>query len=86
MIWQDILISIASLVFSLSLVPQVYEGFRTKKGLVTRATSVPTFIGLYAISIAYFTLSLYFSSMLTFTAGTLWLLLFIQRITYEKDD
>lgn len=84
MIWQDLVISVSSLVFSLSLVPQVYEGFRTKKGLVTMATSAPTVIGLYAISIAYFTLSLSFSSVLAFTTGTLWLLLFIQRAVYQK--
>ena len=42
MIWQDLVISIVNLVFSISLIPQVIHGYKTKKGLITLQTSVPT--------------------------------------------
>lgn len=84
MIWQDILISSMSIVFSISLIPQIYSGFKEKTGPIKFQTSIPTFIGLYVVSFVYYTLSLYFSSIITFITGTIWLLLFIQRVMYKK--
>ncbi|MFH1789811.1 MAG: hypothetical protein ABH832_01965 [bacterium] len=82
MSWQDIVITLAILIFSLSLFPQVYYGFKEKKGFITYATSAPTFTGLYVICIAYYTLGLYFSTALCFITGTIWLVLFMQRLKY----
>lgn len=84
MIWQDIAISIANIMFTYSLIYQVYYGFKRKKGLLTLTTSSITLTGLYAISIAYATLSLYYSAITSAVNGTLWLILFIQRIIYKK--
>lgn len=84
MVWQDIVITIASIVFSLALFPQVYYGFKNKKGTITYATSVPTFIGLYAIAVSYLSLGLYFSAGMSVITGTLWLIFFIQRIKYGE--
>ena len=84
MLWQDIVIMIANIIFFISLVPQVYFGFKEKKGFITLATSGPIAIGLYAISISFYTLNLYFSSIVLFVTGTLWLALFIQRLIYKK--
>jgi len=84
MIWQDVVITIANIIFSLALIPQVIEGFKGRKGFVTLITSGPTFIGLYSISIAFYTLLLFLSSITAFIAGTLWLTLFIQRLIYRK--
>ena len=75
---------VANVIFFISLVPQVYYGFKEKKGFIKLATSGPIFIGLYAISISFYTLKLYLSSMILFVTGTLWLVLFIQRILYRK--
>ena len=86
MLWQDILITTASFVFSLALFPQIYYGFKEKKGHITYATSVPTFIGLYAICIAYFSLHLVLSTIVCFITGTLWFILFIQRWMYNKTE
>ena len=74
----------ANLIFFVSLVIQIYYGFKKKKGLITLPTSGPTAIGLYAISISFYTLSLYFSFVVSFLNATLWLVLFIQRIVYKK--
>ncbi len=84
MSWQDIVITASSIVFSLSLFPQIYKGFKEKKGHIAYATSVPTFIGLYVISFAYFTLGLYLSTIMCFITGTLWVILLGQRVTYKK--
>ncbi|MFA6427746.1 MAG: hypothetical protein WCW16_04900 [Candidatus Magasanikbacteria bacterium] len=83
MIWQDIVITIASIVFSLALFPQVYYGFKNKKGTITHSTSVPTFLGLYVIAITYFSLGLYFSAGMSVVTATLWLIFFIQRVKYK---
>lgn len=83
MVWQDLVIAIANVVFSISLFPQVYYGFRRKMGLITLATSLPTFAGLYIMAFALFTLFLYYSAALTFITGTLWLILFVQRLVFK---
>lgn len=85
MIWQDLVISLANLLFAHSLVHQVYYGFKKKKGLLTLTASGLTVLGLYSISIAFFTLSLYFSATISLINATLWLTLFIQRIIYTKE-
>ena len=84
MVWQDIIISAANIVFVFSLVPQVYRGFRKRRGFISSATSVPTFAGLYIMSFCYLTLSLPYSAVLTFFTGTLWLLLFVQKAIYKE--
>jgi len=83
-IWQDILISIASAISCISLIPQVYSGFKEKSGPIKYLTSVPTFAGLFAISLAMWTLSLFLSSTIAAISGVLWFLLFIQRVIYRQ--
>ena len=80
--WQDLVISIVVIVFSLALVPQVYHGFKNKVGPIRHSASVPTFIGLFVLTATYVTLNLYFSSIFAFITGLLWLTLFIQRLKY----
>lgn len=84
MIWQDLIISIVNIVFSISLVPQVIHGFKKKKALITFATSIPTFLGLYVLAFTFFTLNLYYSSVLSFITATLWLILFVQGLIYQN--
>lgn len=82
--WQDLVIALANILFGYSLAYQVYRGFREKKGFLTLQTSFLTTIGLYAMSITYFTLNLYFSTIIATFNATMWLLLFIQRLIYKK--
>jgi len=82
MVWQDIVLTIAYLIFTVALLPQVYEGFKFRKGVIAISTSVPTFIGLYVISYVFYTLDLTFSAVMSVVTGTLWLILFIQRLVY----
>jgi hypothetical protein len=85
MIWQDIAIAFANILFGYSLINQVYYGFKKKKTTITIICSSLTALGLYIIAISLFTLNLYISSIVSFITGTLWLVLFIQRIIYKKN-
>jgi len=84
MVWQDIVITIANLLFTYALIPQVYLGFKRRKGFMTIQTSFITSIGLYAMAIAFLTLSLTFSFFISLINGTLWFILFMQRLIYGK--
>lgn len=84
MLWQDIVVAVANLMFTYSLFHQVYYGFKKKKGLLTLTTAGLTFVGLYAIAIAFLTLPLYFSAVVSALNATFWLVLFIQRLVYKK--
>lgn len=84
MVWQDIVISVANIFFILSLTNQVYFGFKEKSGPIKFLTSIPTFTGLFVTSYAFWTLELYSSSVVIFLSGTLWFLLFVQRMLYKK--
>jgi len=86
MIWQDIVITIANLLFSYALIPQVYHGFKTKKGVMVLQTAILTTIGLYVSCIAFFSLNLFFSGFICALNGTLWLVLLIQRIIYPDKN
>ena len=65
-----------------ALIPQVYRGFKDKKGYITIQTGLITTTGMYAIAITYFTLNLFFSTIIAIIVGTLWLILLIQK-TYS---
>ena len=82
--WQDIVMAIATGLFSYALIPQVYHGFKNKKGYLTLQTSLITTLGIYAIAISFLTLKLYFSPIMNFVSGTLGLLLFIQGVMYQE--
>ena len=80
---QDILISIIVIGFSYALIPQVYKGFKEKRGLINLQTSIITSIGMYSLSIIYLTLNFYFSSIISFLTGILWTILFVQNVVYK---
>ena len=83
MIWQDTTIAIVIIAFSYALLPQVYQGFKQKKGLINLQTSTITALGMYILSFVYFTLELYFSTIMSLITGTLWAILFFQKIAYK---
>lgn len=84
MVWQDIIVAVANLLFGYSLLYQVYRGYKEKKGFLSMQTSSLTTIGLYALAFAYFTLGLFISTIIATFNGTMWLLLFVQRIIYRR--
>ncbi|MBW2998694.1 hypothetical protein KY321_04100 [Candidatus Woesearchaeota archaeon] len=82
MVWQDIAISIANILFAFSLLNQVVYSFKCKETSITYITSGLTVLGLTAMTIAYVTLSLYLSAASSGINCVLWSILLIQRIIY----
>jgi len=83
--WQDITLSIVSVILNLALVPQIIKGFKTKKKTIVTSTGLIFFVGVYTFCFIYFTLNLYFAALTSLISGTLWLTLFIQSIIYRKN-
>jgi len=69
--------------FSYALIPQIYQGFKTKKGLINLQTSGITAFGMYILSFTYITLELYFSTIIGFITAIFWSILFIQKLIYK---
>jgi len=84
MVWQDVIITIVIILFSYALVPQIYQGFKEKKGFINLQTSMITAIGMYSLAVIYLTLNLYFSSIISEITAILWTTLFFQKIIYKK--
>jgi len=85
MVWQDFVVAVANILFSLSMVFQAYRGFKEKKGFITLQTSGLTLMGLFGLAISFFTLNLYFSTAAALLNALVWIVVFIQRIIYKKD-
>jgi hypothetical protein len=81
---QDIVITIASIIISLSLIPQVVLGFKTKIGPVRYWTSIPYALSLTAIGLSFASLELWLSTAVTVISVILWSTLAIQRFIYTK--
>lgn len=83
MVWQDFVAATCTLLFTYALIPQVIKGFRQKRGVIEFQTGAITFICLYILAGTMLTLELYYTSAMNFLAGTLWLLLFLQKVIYK---
>lgn len=83
MLWQDIVIALTNVVFSISLIPQVYHGFHHHAGPIQYQTSIPIALGLFTLAVTFWTLSLYISVLSATLQGLLWLILVFQRAKYH---
>jgi len=83
MLWQDIILAICAFFFAIALIPQILAGFKNKMGLIVISSSIPTFICLYIISFTTLTLKLYYFAFMNFIVGTMWVMLFIQKLIYK---
>ena len=83
MVWQDIALSIASVLLGYALFPQVIKGFKDKRQDLSLQTSTLTVLGLMIITFSYFTLELTFSTIVTGITTSLWITLLIQAIIYN---
>ena len=81
---EDVILSIAGVVISFSLLPQVIAGFKTKTGPVKLATSLPYALALSSMGFAYFSLELWFTTLITVFSAGLWFTLAYHRIVYAK--
>ena len=83
--WQDIALAAVSIILAYALVPQVLQGFKTKKKTVSTQTSIIAFLGMFIVTSLYLVMHLYFASAVAFITGILWFIIFIQGIIYKKN-
>ncbi len=83
MVWQDIAISIASVLLAYALIPQVIKGFKEKRKIISFQTAILTVLGLLVITMSYYTLELTFSTIIIGITTSLWVILLIQTIIYK---
>ena len=79
---QDYIMSMASVLMSYALVPQVVWGFRHRDGGGPVQTALLTTIGLATMSVCGFTLGLYWSAGVWTITTALWACVLWQRIRY----
>lgn len=72
--WQDLAITIGSIIFIIALIPSVMS--KDKPAL---STSIMTGSVLTVFAFVYLTLSLWFSAIVTAGTAALWLLLAVQK-------
>jgi len=84
MIWQDIVASLAAVLFVYSLMPQIIYGFKTRKGLIALQFSIINIIAMIGLVIVYYSFGLYFAFGLNILLIFLWLILVFQRLKYGE--
>ena len=84
MIWQDVVIALANTIFIFSLAEQLYEIIKAKSSTLSLINTFTLGVGLSAISVAMFTLDLYFSSFVTAMNALLWFVIGFLTVKYRK--
>lgn len=81
---QDIVITIATIILSISLIPQVILGFKNKTQSISYITSISSLISLVVMASAFASLELWLSATITVLNAIPWLIFTIQRFIYTK--
>jgi hypothetical protein len=81
--WQDYVLTAASISFSYALIPQVWYGYKNKIKTITNQTGIITTAGLTAMAATLYTLDLDLSTITTATAAGLWGTLTLQSFKYK---
>lgn len=77
--WQDIVLSIGSLILAAALLPSVLH--KDKPAL---STSLMTGSVLLVFTVTYSSLGLWYATATTFLTGLLWLILALQKISQSR--
>jgi hypothetical protein len=81
---QDIVITIATIILSVSLIPQIILGFKNKTQSISYITSIFSLIALLFMAAAFASLELWLSTIITVLNAIPWLIFIIQRFIYTK--
>lgn len=82
--FSDQLLMICSLVFTISLVPQVLFNYKNKICEITYKTSVSTAIFVAVITLVYISNGFWLSTLTGTTTMILWSIMAIQKYKYRK--
>ena len=84
MIWQDVVVGIVNVLFMYAMIPQLVYGFKTRKGLISVQFSLLNILAMLLLLLVYVSFGLYISVALTVVLIVMWIILFLQRISYGK--
>lgn len=82
--WQDTAVFIGTLALSYGLGFQVYRNFKEKSCDIKLRTSFISMLGVVAICVSLATLGLLYSAVINAIIAVLWLVLFLQKLSYKK--
>lgn len=77
--WQDLVITIGQIIFSIALIPMVIS--KDKPALVSSLVTGTVLI-IYALT--YITIQFWFGSLMTTITGAIWLLLAYQKYMMDR--
>jgi len=80
---SDIIIMVCSIIFSVSLIPQVIYNFRNNTCGIPLTTSVPTAIGLYIMSTVYISNNWMYAATIGLLTAVMWTTILIQKLKYR---
>jgi len=81
--WQDLALSTTGVVFTIMLIPQMYDGIRGD-AILNRWTCLVTGIGCIVVGIIDITLNLPISAAVSASTGLMWLILLYYSETNRK--
>jgi hypothetical protein len=81
MIWQEIVLTLGSLIFIIALLPSIYEDNKP-----AASTSIITGVVLVAFSIVYITLDLVYPAITSLFTAVMWFILLVQVKLNDKKN
>ena len=82
--WQDIIMSIASIGISYALIPQIIRGFENYKAYIDIRTSLITTICMILITVSMFGAGLFMAGCIDAFISTMWGVLLWQSYRFPK--
>lgn len=79
----DILMTLVTLMFSYSLLPQIFKSYRGRLVEISWQTLVITFVGGFILSGCFVVLGLYFNAVANLFVALCWLSLFVMKLRYR---
>lgn len=79
MTWQDLVLMVGNVIFTISLIPTIKENRKLKRCDIPYSTSIVTGSVVFIFSITFATLRLWFSSLSAFVVAIAWGIIALQR-------
>lgn len=83
--YSDIIITICSIMFTVSLLPQILINYHSKVCGISFASSIPTVIFMIVLVIVYIANNFWISVGTGLVTASIWGILAIQRYLYESN-
>ena len=81
---SDIILSVCSIIFSVSLFPTVYHNYKNKICEIPFETSLPTFLGMSMVTMVYIANDFQLATIIGSMTTLAWLTIAIQKHKYSS--